>query len=76
MLMKARTPITRSGYEGQMTWNMGGAHGPDDTNVEYLQDSLLGGYASKVVGLYKCPDDILKCNESGSIMDRVRGVCR
>ena len=60
---------------GQMTWNMTGAHGPDDTNTEYLQDSLLGAYyANKVVGLYKCPDDILKCNEGGSIMDRVRSV--
>lgn len=60
---------------GQMTWNMGGAHGPDDTNTEYLQDSLLGAYyANKVVGLYKCPGDILKCNENGAIMDRVRSV--
>lgn len=61
--------------KGQMTWNMGGAHGPDDTNVEYLQDSILGTYyASKTVGLYKCPDDILKCNEGGVLMDRVRSV--
>ena len=60
---------------GQMTWNMGGAHGPDDTNTEYLQDSLLGAYyASKVVGLYKCPDDTLRCDENGAIMDRVRSV--
>ncbi len=61
--------------KGQMTWNMGGAHGPDDTNVEYLQDSILGNYyASKVIGIYKCPDDILKCNEGGPMMDRVRSV--
>lgn len=59
---------------GQMTWNMGGAHGPDDTNVEYLQDSLLGAYCSKVVGLYKCPDDTLKCIEGNQPMDRVRSV--
>jgi prepilin-type N-terminal cleavage/methylation domain-containing protein len=61
--------------KGQMTWNMGGAHGPDDTNVELLQDSILGNYyASKVIGLYKCPDDLLKCNEGGAMMDRVRSV--
>ncbi|MGH7943203.1 MAG: prepilin-type N-terminal cleavage/methylation domain-containing protein [Limisphaerales bacterium] len=60
---------------GQMTWNMGGAHGTDDTNVIYLEDSILGDYyAGKTVGLYKCPDDILKCNEGGALLDRVRSV--
>lgn len=59
---------------GQMTWNMGGAHGPDDTNTEYLADSLLGTVASKVNGIFKCPEDTLKCIEGGQPMDRVRSV--
>jgi prepilin-type N-terminal cleavage/methylation domain-containing protein len=60
--------------KGVMTWNMGGAHGPDDTNTEYLSDSLLGTVASKVVGIFKCPEDTLKCIEGSQPMDRVRSV--
>jgi hypothetical protein len=48
-------------------------------NTNYLAQSLLGGYCSQVVKIYKCPDDILKCNETGEPnlqpqMDRVRSV--
>ena len=57
---------------GTLKW---AADNPDNTNTYLLQTSILGNYyASKVVGLYKCPDDHLKCNEGGVMMDRVRSV--
>jgi prepilin-type N-terminal cleavage/methylation domain-containing protein len=46
-----------------------------DTN--YLAASLLGGYCSQIVLIYKCPDDVLKCQEASplpAMMDRVRSV--
>jgi prepilin-type N-terminal cleavage/methylation domain-containing protein len=56
---------------GQLKW---ATDWSDNTNAEYLQDSLLGNYCTKVVGLYKCPDDTLQCMEGGVSMDRVRSV--
>jgi prepilin-type N-terminal cleavage/methylation domain-containing protein len=57
---------------GKLSW---AANNTDNTNAYLLQISILGNYyASKVVGLYKCPDDTLKCNEGGALMDRVRSV--
>ncbi|HTV41626.1 MAG TPA: prepilin-type N-terminal cleavage/methylation domain-containing protein [Candidatus Sulfotelmatobacter sp.] len=46
-------------------------------NTNYLSKSYLGGYCSQVVQIYKCPDDILKCQEAAPfppMMDRVRSV--
>ncbi|MGH7980514.1 MAG: prepilin-type N-terminal cleavage/methylation domain-containing protein [Limisphaerales bacterium] len=46
-----------------------------DTN--YLARSMLGAYCSQVVKIYKCPDDLLRCQEASplpSLMDRVRSV--
>jgi prepilin-type N-terminal cleavage/methylation domain-containing protein len=56
---------------GKLSWAAGNT---DNTNTEYLQDSLLGGYCTKVVGLYKCPDDTLECTEGSQLYDRVRSV--
>jgi prepilin-type N-terminal cleavage/methylation domain-containing protein len=59
---------------GQLTWNSGNKHWPDNTNTYYLQYSILGDYyTSKVIGLYKCPADTLK-EPSAPYMDRVRSV--
>jgi len=63
---------SNSWVTGKLSWAAGNT---DNTNTYLLQISILGNYyASKVVGLYKCPDDTLKCNEGGAIMDRVRSV--
>ncbi|HEX3627357.1 MAG TPA: prepilin-type N-terminal cleavage/methylation domain-containing protein [Verrucomicrobiae bacterium] len=57
---------------GTLKW---AANTTDNTNIYFLQNSILGNYyTTKAVGLYKCPDDILKCNEGGALMDRVRSV--
>lgn len=48
-----------------------------NVNTNYLAQSLLGGYCSQIVVIYKCPDDVLKCTEASPLppsMDRVRSV--
>ena len=57
---------------GQLSWTK--SNWPDNTNIEYLQDSALAVYTTKVVQIYKCPDDLLKCTENGPSFDRVRSV--
>ena len=60
--------------EGKLSWV---ADNLDNVNTNYLTASLLGGYCSQVVQIYKCPDDILKCQENAplpAMMDRVRTV--
>lgn len=46
---------------GQMKWDTGGGGlglpWPDNTNVTYLTDSLLGPYCSRSTRIYKCPGD-------------------
>ena len=67
---------------GVVSWNANDyLNTPPGGNVDtnYLALSLLGGYCSQVVKIYKCPDDLLKCNEAGvpglqPSMDRVRSV--
>ncbi len=56
---------------GTLKW---AADTSDNTNIEYLQDSLLATYCGKQVKIYKCPDDILQCQEGGQAFDRVRSV--
>ena len=46
----------------------------DNTNIYYLQTTLLADYCNKQVKIYKCPDDVLQCSEGGQMMDRVRSV--
>ncbi|HEX3717810.1 MAG TPA: prepilin-type N-terminal cleavage/methylation domain-containing protein [Verrucomicrobiae bacterium] len=44
-------------YEATNTWCYGNVSGlPDETNVLYLKESLLGNY-TKNPGIYKCPGD-------------------
>jgi prepilin-type N-terminal cleavage/methylation domain-containing protein len=63
--------------EGTMSW---AANNLANIDTNYLASSFLGGYCSQVVKIYKCPDDILKCQEGPPVMpqqmsmDRVRSV--
>jgi prepilin-type N-terminal cleavage/methylation domain-containing protein len=59
---------------GQLSW---ASDNTQNVNTNYLARSLLGGYCSQVVVIYKCPDDVLKCTEAAPLppsMDRVRSV--
>jgi prepilin-type N-terminal cleavage/methylation domain-containing protein len=58
---------------GQLSWAAGNQ---DNVNTNYLAQSLLGAYCSQIVQIYKCPGDILKCEElsPARFMDRVRSV--
>lgn len=59
---------------GQLSWAVDNL---DNVNTNYLAQSLLGGYCSQVVKIYKCPDDLLQCQEASPLpplMDRVRSV--
>jgi prepilin-type N-terminal cleavage/methylation domain-containing protein len=59
---------------GKLSW---AANNLDNVNTNYLSQSLLGGYCSQVVQIYKCPGDLLKCQEAPplpALMDRVRSV--
>jgi len=46
----------------------------DNTNIAYLQNSLLAPYCNKSVGIYKCPDDTWLCTEGNQLLPRVRSV--
>ncbi len=59
---------------GVLSW---AADNTQNVDTNYLAASLLGGYCSQVVQIYKCPDDVLKCQEASPLppmMDRVRSV--
>ncbi len=59
---------------GVLSW---GADNLDNIDTNYLAHSLLGGYCSQVVSIYKCPNDVLKCIEGAPYppnMDTVRSV--
>jgi prepilin-type N-terminal cleavage/methylation domain-containing protein len=59
---------------GVLSW---AADNTQNVNTNYLATSLLGGYCSQVVLIYKCPDDVLKCQEASPLpgmMDRVRSA--
>jgi prepilin-type N-terminal cleavage/methylation domain-containing protein/prepilin-type processing-associated H-X9-DG protein len=45
---------------------------PDNTNVQYLVQALTGPYCNYSIKVFKCPDDVWKCTESGVPYDRVR----
>lgn len=65
---------TNAWVTGQLTWNSASTHWPDNTNIILLRNSILGEYyASRVIGLFKCPDDTLK-EMSPPFMERVRSV--
>ena len=60
--------------QGILNWNANNLANIDSSN---LYSSLLGVYCSKQVGIYKCPDDRLQCQEAAPnppSMDRVRSV--
>lgn len=46
----------------------------DNTNVNYLKQTLLGPYDSGVTAIFKCPSDQWRCSMYGQSMDRVRSV--
>jgi prepilin-type N-terminal cleavage/methylation domain-containing protein/prepilin-type processing-associated H-X9-DG protein len=46
----------------------------DNTNILYLQNSLLAPYSNRSTKIYKCPDDAFLCTEGGVLMPRVRSV--
>jgi len=59
------------------TWVAGvmlGSGWPDNTNVFYLQNSLLAPYCARAVGIYKCPADRSTSLHGGTIYPRVRSV--
>jgi prepilin-type N-terminal cleavage/methylation domain-containing protein len=68
--------------EGELSWTADDYQNSPpkngNVNTNYLAQSLLGGYCSQVVKIYKCPDDLLKCQENAPglqpYMDRVRSV--
>ena len=46
----------------------------DNTNLNYLKQTLLGPYDSGVTPIFKCPSDQWQCSMNGHSMDRVRSV--
>jgi len=46
----------------------------DNTNINYLKQTLLGPYDSGVTAIFKCPSDRWRCSMYGQSMDRVRSV--
>ncbi|MEI9962732.1 MAG: prepilin-type N-terminal cleavage/methylation domain-containing protein [Limisphaerales bacterium] len=50
------------------------ANTPDNTNVNYLKQTLLGPYDSGVTAIFKCPSDQWRCSMYGKSMERVRSV--
>jgi prepilin-type N-terminal cleavage/methylation domain-containing protein len=59
----------QSWVRGTLSW---AANNTDNTNVYYLQNTLLAPYCGRQVKIYKCPGDQLQCTEGGQSMDRVR----
>jgi prepilin-type N-terminal cleavage/methylation domain-containing protein/prepilin-type processing-associated H-X9-DG protein len=47
---------------------------PDNTNINYMKQTLLGPYDSGVTTIFKCPSDQWQCSMYGQSMDRVRSV--
>ena len=50
------------------------ANNPDNTNLLWLANALLGPYCAKQTGIYKCPADQYLCVEGGLKMPRVRSL--
>jgi len=51
--------------DGKMTWDTADSHYVDNTNKLYLTDpqyALLAPYSSGSAGIYKCPGDIVPCD--------------
>jgi prepilin-type N-terminal cleavage/methylation domain-containing protein len=46
----------------------------DNTNVNYLKQTLLAPYDSGTTPVFKCPSDLWRCSMNGQSMDRVRSV--
>ena len=53
-------------------WLTFAANNPDNTNVTFLREGLLGVYVSRNLGVYRCPADIYSVVEGGVKMSRVR----
>ncbi len=60
-----------SWVKGVLNWS---ANNPDNTNLTYLTQSLLGPYCSRQAGIYHCPADIYTCIEGSQYMPRVRSI--
>jgi prepilin-type processing-associated H-X9-DG protein len=55
-------------------WEDFTSNNPDNTNLLYLTEALLGPYVNKQTALFKCPADLSICQEWGQPMPRVRSV--
>jgi prepilin-type N-terminal cleavage/methylation domain-containing protein/prepilin-type processing-associated H-X9-DG protein len=63
---------TEAGWcDGEESWAV---NNTDNTNINYLINSVLGPYCHRQVGIYKCPADIWNCKEGTSLLPRVRSV--
>jgi len=63
-----------SWVDGVLNWTVNNFA---NINTNELATSMLGGYCSQIVTIYKCPGDILKCQEPQygfTLADRVRSV--
>jgi prepilin-type N-terminal cleavage/methylation domain-containing protein/prepilin-type processing-associated H-X9-DG protein len=54
---------------GVLSWDV---NNPENTNLTFLTDSLLGPYCKRQTGIYHCPADNYTCLEGGVSMQRVR----
>lgn len=60
------SPSWVNGWEDFVFYN------PDNINLTYLSDSLLGPYCKRQTAIYHCPADVYTCVEFGGQMLRVR----
>jgi prepilin-type N-terminal cleavage/methylation domain-containing protein len=60
-----------SWVKGVLNWN---ANNPDNINITYLTQSLLGPYCNRQPGIYHCPADIYTCTEGNQQLLRVRSM--
>ena len=69
-------PNGNTGNQSLNTWVKGvldwAPDNPDNTNLTYLTDSLLGPYCKRQTGIYHCPADNYNCIIRGTSMPRVR----
>lgn len=61
--------IGGSWCNGSLNWT---PNNPDNTNTLNLTQSLLGPYAGKSTGIFKCPSDNYDCREGADLLPRVR----
>jgi prepilin-type N-terminal cleavage/methylation domain-containing protein/prepilin-type processing-associated H-X9-DG protein len=60
--------------EGILAWPDSEPNDPDNTNYNFLAQSMIGPYCNRQTGIYKCPSDKYDCTEYGKLYPRVRSI--